>query len=183
MTLSLVCQPTATRRPNARPRSRYATPADLVSRPDVDEFSAKRLLSVLVPVYNEEEYVGVSLERLLNAPLPEGVELEVVVVDDGSTDGSADAVERMLPQYPQVRLLRHAVNQGKGAAIRTAIQHARGEFTSIQDADLEYDPTGSVEDRPAADRWQSGRGLRIALSKRAASGACSISGMRWPTGC
>jgi glycosyltransferase involved in cell wall biosynthesis len=107
---------------------------------ETENFSAKRLLSVLVPVYNEEEYVGVSLERLVNAPLPEGVELEVVVVDDGSTDGSVEVVERLLPQYPQVRLLRHSVNQGKGAAIRTAIEHARGEFVSIHDADLEYDP-------------------------------------------
>ncbi|HEV3329363.1 MAG TPA: glycosyltransferase [Bryobacteraceae bacterium] len=103
-------------------------------------FSAKLLHSVLVPVYNEEEYVAFSLERLLNAPLPEGVELEVVVVDDGSTDGSAEVVEQLLPQYPNVRLLRHSVNLGKGAAIRTAIQHARGEFASIHDADLEYDP-------------------------------------------
>ena len=112
----------------------------MASPPGGENLAAKRLLSVLVPVYNEEEYVSVSLERVLNAPLPEGVELEVIVVDDGSTDGSVEAVEQLLAQYPQVRLLRHSVNQGKGATIRTAIQHARGEFASIHDADLEYDP-------------------------------------------
>lgn len=98
------------------------------------------LVSVLVPLYNEEEYVSVSIQRVLDAAMPAGVWLEIVVVDDGSTDGSPEAVEELAGRYKQIRLLRHPQNRGKGAAIRTAIEHAQGEFAVIHDADLEYDP-------------------------------------------
>src|SRR5580658_7633687 len=102
---------------------------------------AAHTLSILIPLYNEEDFVGTLLERVLSAPLPEGVEREIVVVDDGSADGSAAIVEEMAAVHPAVlRLIRHPRNQGKGAAIRTAIEHATGEFSLIQDADLEYDP-------------------------------------------
>lgn len=100
-----------------------------------------RLLSVLIPLFNEEEFIGVLLERVLQAPLPEGLSSELVVVDDGSSDGSAAVVEEMGGKHPdRIRLIRHERNQGKGAAIRTAIRSAAGEFAIIQDADLEYDP-------------------------------------------
>jgi glycosyltransferase involved in cell wall biosynthesis len=102
---------------------------------------AAHTLSILIPLYNEEDFVGTLLERVLSAPLPEGVEREIVVVDDGSADGSAAIVEEMAAAHPGVlRLIRHPRNRGKGAAIRTAIEHATGEFSLIQDADLEYDP-------------------------------------------
>lgn len=97
-------------------------------------------LSILVPLYNEEEFVGPLLERVLAAVLPEGVAREIVVVDDGSSDGSAEIVEAMAAGHPEIRLVRHARNRGKGAAIRTAIAAASGEFAIVQDADLEYDP-------------------------------------------
>ena len=101
-----------------------------------------RLLSILVPVYNEEEFAGVLLERVLQAPLPEGLTSEIIAVDDGSTDSSVEVVEQLASRHPgRIRLIRHERNQGKGAAIRTAIDHAQGEFGIIQDADLEYDPT------------------------------------------
>lgn len=106
----------------------------------IDTTGTKLLVSVLVPVYNEEEYVGASIQRVLNVTLPDRVALEVLVIDDGSTDGSSELVEELRSQNPQIRVLRHAANRGKGAAIRTGIQHARGEFTIIHDADLEYDP-------------------------------------------
>ncbi len=99
------------------------------------------LVSILMPLYNEEEFVGAILERVLKAPLPEGLDREIIVVDDGSRDDSVWVVEQFVAQYPEtVRLIRHARNSGKGAAIRTALRHARGEFSIIQDADLEYDP-------------------------------------------
>jgi glycosyltransferase involved in cell wall biosynthesis len=98
-------------------------------------------VSILIPLYNEEEFIGTLLERVLAAPLPEGLAREVIVVDDGSKDGSAEVVEEIAAAHPGVvRLVRQPRNQGKGAAIRTAIEQASGEYSIIQDADLEYDP-------------------------------------------
>jgi glycosyltransferase involved in cell wall biosynthesis len=98
-------------------------------------------LSILVPVYNERTVVERSLAQVLAAPLPEQMEREVVIVDDCSSDGTSAILERLAAAEPSIRLVRHAVNQGKGAAVRTAIQHAEGDFAIIQDADLEYDPS------------------------------------------
>ena len=97
-------------------------------------------LSILVPVYNERTLVERSLEAVLNAPVPENMEREVVVVDDCSTDGTSAILDRLAAANPNIRLHRHKVNQGKGAAVRTAIEQASGDFCLIQDADLEYDP-------------------------------------------
>src|SRR5580765_6119629 len=73
------------------------------------------LISILVPLYNEEEWIGALLERVLAAPLPEGLAREIVVVDDGSTDGSEKVVEEIAAEYPgMIRLLRQNRNRGKG---------------------------------------------------------------------
>jgi len=98
-------------------------------------------LSILIPVYNERTVVERSLAQVLAAPLPENMERELVVVDDCSTDGTSAILDRLAACEPSIRLVRHAVNQGKGAAVRTAIQHAEGDFSIVQDADLEYDPS------------------------------------------
>ena len=104
------------------------------------------LLSILIPVYNEEEFIRAVLERVLAAPLPSNAanthDRELIVVDDASTDGTYEAVQEFMREQPQapVRLLRHDRNRGKGAAVRTAVEHARGEFSIIQDGDLEYNP-------------------------------------------
>jgi len=99
-------------------------------------------LSVLIPLYNEEDYIAELLRRVISAPLPDGLDRELVIVDDCSTDASVEAVADFIATHPEQRimLLRQPVNQGKGAAIRKAIQAATGEFSIIQDADLEYDP-------------------------------------------
>ena len=98
-------------------------------------------LSILIPLYNEEEFIAELLRRVLNAPLPDGMERELIVVDDASTDGSSDVVQELGRQYPQaIRVVRHERNRGKGAAIRSAIEHATGDYCVIQDSDLEYDP-------------------------------------------
>lgn len=97
-------------------------------------------VSILVPVYNERTLVERSLDAVLHAPLPEQMERELVVVDDCSTDGTGAILDRIAAREPAIQLVRHEVNQGKGAAVRTAIQNATGDFCLIQDADLEYDP-------------------------------------------
>src|SRR3984885_13629987 len=103
-------------------------------------------ISILVPLYNEEEFVATLLERVIAAPLPVGFEREIIVADDGSTDASVEEVEAVAEKYPGViRLLKTTRNQGKGAALRRAIAEASGEFCIVQDADLEYDPNEYVK--------------------------------------
>jgi glycosyltransferase involved in cell wall biosynthesis len=97
-------------------------------------------LSILMPVYNERTVVERSLSQVVTAPLPENMDRELVVVDDCSTDGTSEILERLAAAFPQIHLYRHAHNRGKGAAVRTAIEKASGDFALIQDADLEYDP-------------------------------------------
>jgi glycosyltransferase involved in cell wall biosynthesis len=89
-------------------------------------------LSILMPVYNERETIREALQRVRAVP----VEKEIIVVDDASTDGTTGILE----QEPEITLIKHADNQGKGAAIRTALQAVTGDVVVIQDADLEYDP-------------------------------------------
>lgn len=97
-------------------------------------------LSILMPVYNERTMVERCLSQVLAAPLPEAMERELVIVDDRSTDGTWDILTRLAARHPEIRLFRHEVNMGKGAAVRSAIKLASGDFCIIQDADLEYDP-------------------------------------------
>jgi len=97
-------------------------------------------LSILIPVYNERTVVERSITLVMAAPLPENMERELVIVDDCSTDGTFDILKRLAQAYPEIRLYRHEKNAGKGAAVRTAIGQAAGDFSIIQDADLEYDP-------------------------------------------
>jgi len=99
------------------------------------------LLSILIPVYNERAVVEQSLFLVLAAPLPENMERELVIVDDCSTDGTSDILQHMAEAEPRIRLFRHPVNRGKGAAVRTAIEKAKGDFCLVQDADMEYDPS------------------------------------------
>jgi len=95
----------------------------------------KLLLSVIMPVYNEQETLAEILARVRAVDL----EKEIVVVDDGSTDGTRDVL-REEEKKGDLKVFYHQVNKGKGAAVRTGLEHASGSFIIIQDADLEYDP-------------------------------------------
>lgn len=97
-------------------------------------------VSVIVPVYNEAPHV----EELLQAIHASPVKKEIIIVDDGSTDGTREKL-RAMPLPNDVTVVFHEKNCGKGAAIRTALEYARGEYVLIQDSDLEYDP----QDYPA----------------------------------
>jgi dolichol-phosphate mannosyltransferase len=92
-------------------------------------------VSVLVPVYNEAAH----LDELLRAIHASPVKKEIIIVDDGSTDGTREKL-RTMPLDDDVTVVFHEKNCGKGAAIRTALEYARGEYILIQDSDLEYDP-------------------------------------------
>jgi len=95
-----------------------------------------RLLSVVVPVFNERSTVAEILRRMRAVSLP--LEREIVVVDDGSSDGSDKILAAL--EDSTVRVITHTTNRGKGAAIRTGLEAARGDLVLVQDADLEYDP-------------------------------------------
>ena len=98
-------------------------------------------LSILMPVYNEGAAVERCISLVLTVRLPENMDRELVIVDDCSTDGTWDALQRLAAQFPQIQLYRQPRNRGKGAAVRVAIEKATGDFSLIQDADLEYDPS------------------------------------------
>ena len=95
-------------------------------------------LSVLIPVYNERATLREILNQVRGVDLPD-MEKEILVVDDGSTDGSREILDEEI-KAGDLRVFRHDTNRGKGAAVRTAIAHATGDILLIQDADLEYDP-------------------------------------------
>jgi glycosyltransferase involved in cell wall biosynthesis len=95
-----------------------------------------KCLSVVVPVYNEEATLGVVVRKLLSVPCL----LEIIIVDDCSTDGTEQQARQLAEQHGQVRLVRHERNSGKTAALRTGFALTSGEVVIVQDADLEYDP-------------------------------------------
>jgi glycosyltransferase involved in cell wall biosynthesis/phospholipid N-methyltransferase len=95
-------------------------------------------LSVLMPIYNERWTLSRIVSRVLASPV--SLELELVAVDDGSTDGSRELLQKLAAKDSRIKVVLHPRNRGKGAAIRTAIEHMSGDVAVIQDADLEYDP-------------------------------------------
>ena len=96
-------------------------------------------LSVVIPCYNEEKTLARCIERVLEIRDASTV-LEVIIVDDGSTDGSLQTAIALRAEHPEVQVITQTRNQGKGAALRAGFRAATGDFVAVQDADLEYDP-------------------------------------------
>jgi glycosyltransferase involved in cell wall biosynthesis len=104
---------------------------------DATNGAGRPLVSVVVPVYNEEKTVAQVVDELLELNL----RLEILLVDDGSTDGSAAELARLAATHSQVTVLSQPRNMGKGAAVRRGIDDSHGDILLIQDADLEYSPS------------------------------------------
>ena len=98
-------------------------------------------LSVVIPVYNERGTVREIIDRVQQVQLSK----EIIIIDDGSTDGTREELARIEREHPNVKVVLQPRNMGKGRALRTGFQTARGEYVIVQDADLEYDP----DDYPA----------------------------------
>ncbi len=120
------------------------------------------LLTIIIPAYQEEDTIGEVLLQVAAVDTESlGFEKEIVVCDDGSSDGTVSIVEAASKKDSRIRLVRHAKNRGKGAAIRTALAQARGDYVLIQDADLEYE----VSDYPALMR-KIKEGARVVYGSR-----------------
>ncbi|NQU40969.1 MAG: glycosyltransferase family 2 protein [Lentisphaerae bacterium] len=100
-------------------------------------------LSIVIPVYNEVETLQQLLQRVMDVEL--GVEKELILVDDCSSDGTADLLRKLAAEHMEWTVRYHEVNQGKGAALRTGFACTTGDVVVIQDADMEYDPADMVQ--------------------------------------
>jgi len=132
-----------------------------------------QILSIVIPAYNEERTIHRILDKVKAVELIGGLQKELIITNDCSKDDTEGAIKRYMTANPDlaIRYLQHEVNQGKGAALHTGIQHASGDYIIIQDADLEYDPAEyNILLRPMLDgyadvvfgsRFMGGRPHRI----------------------
>jgi glycosyltransferase involved in cell wall biosynthesis len=99
-------------------------------------------LSIVIPAYNEEKTIHLILEKIIQVNLIENLAKEIVIVDDCSQDNTKEFIQKFIDLHKvhEIKLYAHEKNMGKGAALKTGIQYATGNFVVIQDADLEYDP-------------------------------------------
>ncbi len=147
-------------------------------------------LSVIMPVYNERYLVAESVRRVLAVQSPVISRLDLIIVDDGSTDGTRDILRRIAAEHPdRITYIEHDRNQGKGAAVRTGLAKAQGSVTVIQDADLEYDPQdlarlmlpfvrdgadAAYGSRFAASEYRRVLYYRHAIGNRLLTGLCNL---------
>jgi glycosyltransferase involved in cell wall biosynthesis len=101
-----------------------------------------KTLSIIVPAYNEEATIANILDKLEEVQLINGIQKEIIIVNDASSDGTDSIIQQYIKEHPNqnISYYRHQKNQGKGAALHTGIKEAKGDYVVIQDADLEYDP-------------------------------------------
>jgi glycosyltransferase involved in cell wall biosynthesis len=99
-------------------------------------------LSIIIPAYNEEKTIHFILDKVKNVKLIGGLEKELIIVNDCSSDGTEESINNYCRLNPElnIKYIKHETNQGKGAALHTGIKNATGDYLIIQDADLEYDP-------------------------------------------
>jgi glycosyltransferase involved in cell wall biosynthesis len=109
-----------------------------VAERDLGAPSKLRKLSVVVPVYNERNTLVEIIRRMRSVELSDSIDREIIIIDDGSDDGTRDVLKQLGDST--VRVVMHPHNRGKGAAVRTGFQVATGDYVLVQDADLEYDP-------------------------------------------
>lgn len=100
----------------------------------------KEKLSIIIPAYNESRTISLILDKVESVSLINQIEKEIIIVNDCSTDNTANVIREYIVSKPWIKLLEHEYNQGKGAAIHTGIKGATGHYLIVQDADLEYDP-------------------------------------------
>lgn len=100
------------------------------------------LLSIIIPTFNESNTIAEIIKRISDVELPGNLFKEIIIVDDGSTDDTEKKIVNCQTDYPSLKIIfiKHEMNRGKGAAIRSGIQIAKGDYVIFQDADLEYDP-------------------------------------------
>ena len=126
-------------------------------------------VSFVLPAYNEEENITKAIEDTVTVASRHCSEFNVIVVDDGSTDRTAERVDACSARHPQVRLVRHATNQGYGQALRSGFSGATQDFVFYTDADNQFD----MDDFPAVGVGrQSGRGGRLPHEEETRSNGC-----------
>lgn len=121
------------------------------------------MMSIVIPAYNEEKRIGGSLTKACAYLNESGLEYEVIVVDDGSSDGTSGIVDNMAAESPKVRLVRYDKNRGKGYALRMGVLASKGDFVLVMDADLST-PMGEIRNLMPC---LSGGGFDIAIGSRA----------------
>ena len=96
-------------------------------------------LSVIIPCFNEENTIGEIVKQVGNADRC-GLGIEIIIIDDGSSDKSAQKIDEISQNFQNIKVLKNKENKGKGASLRLGIAHSKGDIVLVQDADLEYDP-------------------------------------------